>query len=578
MRRPKLLFPALVVWLSLSMMAGADDAKVVAPQPPDTTAQISTAFDQVVDRITDREHATLQELRKYAPVVETYIQNLRPDSDFGAVPEKDTYFLGRLDMSTGTRVNRSYTQQEKKKKGFFSGFTSLFEKLSFTYDLKYLPLGFMQMVVMDDTSFDRSHYDFKFVRREFLGDVRCLVVEVSPKSGAGPGRFIGRIWVEDQDYNIVRFNGAYTPRAQGGIYLHFDSWRLNMRPGLWLPAYVYSEESNLRARKGLIGSKKSVSFKSQTRLWGYDQAHIGRHDEFSTIVVDSPKVKDQSEKAQDASPVQAQRAWERMAEVNFLDRLEQAGLLAPEGEVDKVLETVINNLQVTNNLNIQPDVHARVLLTAPLESFTVGRTVVLSRGLIDVLPDEATLAAVIAHELAHITLGHELDTRFAFSDRMIFPDEQTLQRLNVRRDAQSEEEADKKAVEYLRNSPYKDKLGNAGLFLQALSLRQNDLPNLLQAHIGNSLQSAGALRMRELMDGAPQLQVRDLDQIAALPLGGRIHLDAWSDKIELTKSNRIPLVSPREKMPFEVTPIFPYVTRLAVPDPAKVATNNAVTK
>jgi hypothetical protein len=161
---------------------------------------------------------------------------------------------------------------------------------------------------------------------------------------------------------------------------------------------------------------------------------------------------------------------------------------------------------------------------------------------------------------------------------MIFPDEQTLQRLNVRRDAQSEEEADKKAVEYLRNSPYKDKLGNAGLFLQALSLRQNDLPNLLQAHIGNSLQSAGALRMRELMDGAPQLQVRDLDQIAALPLGGRIHLDAWSDKIELTKSNRIPLVSPREKMPFEVTPIFPYVTRLAVPDPAKVATNNAVTK
>jgi hypothetical protein len=342
---------------------------------------------------------------------------------------------------------------------------------------------------------------------------------------------------------------------------------------------VYSEESNLKG--GGIGSKKSVSFKSQTRFWGYDQAHIGRHDEFSTIVVDSPKVKDQSEKAQDANPVQAQRAWERLAEVNFLDRLEQAGLLAPEGEVDKVLETVINNLQVTNNLNIQPEVHARVLLTAPLESFTVGRTIVLSRGLIDVLPDEATLAAVIAHELAHLTLGHELDTRFAFADRMIFPDEETLNRLNLGREAHSEDEADKKAVEYLRNSPYKDKLGNTGLFLQALSLRQKDLPNLLQAHIGNGLQSAGSLRMRELMEGAPQLQVRDLDQIAALPLGGRIHLDAWSDKIELNKANRIPLVSPREKMPFEVTPIFPYVTRLVAPDQAKVAAaanNNGTTK
>jgi hypothetical protein len=84
--------------------------------------------------------------------------------------------------------------------------------------------------------------------------------------------------------------------------------------------------------------------------------------------------------------------------------------------------------------------------------------------------------------------------------------------------------------------------------------------------------------MRELMDGAPQLKQRDLDQIAALPLGGRIHIDAWSDKIELTKSNRVPLISPREKMPFEVTPIFPYVTRIAVPDSATPASNNAIAK
>jgi hypothetical protein len=45
-----------------------------------------------------------------------------------------------------------------------------------------------------------------------------------------------------------------------------------------------------------------------------------------------------------------------------------------------------------------------VLLTTPLESFVVGRTIILSRGLLDVLPDEATLAAVLAHELAHIVL------------------------------------------------------------------------------------------------------------------------------------------------------------------------------
>lgn len=177
------------------------------------------------------------------------------------------------------------------------------------------------------------------------------------------------------------------------------------------------------------------------------------------------------------------------------------------------------------------------------------------------LPDEATLAAVIAHELAHISLGHGFDTKYAFSDRMIFPDEQNFRRLNFHRDAHAEEAADQVAIQFLRNSPYRDKLGNAGLFLEALRLREKALPNLLRAHLGNSLEVAGKLRMEELMNGAPQLQQRNLDQIAALPLGGRIHLDPWSDRIELTKATRTPLVSAHEKMPFEVTPVYPYITR-----------------
>src|SRR4029079_6421024 len=144
---------------------------------------------------------------------------------------------------------------------------------------------------------------------------------------------------------------------------------------------------------------------------------------------------------------------------------EKAGLIAPSGEVNKVLETVISNLEITNDLNIVPEVRARVLMTSPLESFTIGHTIVLSRGLVDVLPDEASLAMVLAHELAHIALGHRLDTKFAFNDRMLFDDQYTFRLINVKRDEKEEEAANKKAEELLRNSPYKDKLGNAGLFL-----------------------------------------------------------------------------------------------------------------
>src|SRR6202043_3023326 len=139
-------------------------------------------------------------------------------------------------------------------------------------------------------------------------------------------------------------------------------------------------------------------FRAQTRLWGYNIGHAAQEQELSKILVETP-VQDDTKTANDLSPVQAQRSWDRQAEDNVTDRLERIGLIAPRGEVDKVLETVVNNLEVTNNLDIQPEVRCRVLMTTTLESFTLGHTIVLSRGLIDVLPDEASLATVLAHEL-----------------------------------------------------------------------------------------------------------------------------------------------------------------------------------
>jgi hypothetical protein len=54
-------------------------------------------------------------------------------------------------------------------------------------------------------------------------------------------------------------------------------------------------------------------------------------------------------------------------------------MLARTGEVDKLLDTVVNNLEITNNLDIQPEVRCRVLLTSPIESFSVGHWRLFSR-------------------------------------------------------------------------------------------------------------------------------------------------------------------------------------------------------
>jgi hypothetical protein len=331
-----------------------------------------------------------------------------------------------------------------------------------------------------------------------------------------------------------------------------------MGKGEWLPAYVYSEESGFSY---LMGSR-SLRFKGQTRLWGYNVGKTSGQNELTSLIVESDQVKDNVDEAEGFSPVRAFRAWERDAEDNVIQRLEKAALIAPDGEVNKILETVATNLEVTNNLDIQPPVRARVLLTSPLESFTIGHTIVLSRGLIDVLPDEASLAMIIAHELAHIALGHRLDTKYAFNDRMLFEDPEAFQKVYLRRNEKEEIDADRKAADLLKNSPYKDKLGNAGLFLRAVDQRAAQLQNLLLPHIGNSmLKGSQVQRMADLKETAPKLEMGKVDQIAALPLGGRVRVDPWSARIELMKAKPVALLSAREKMPFEVTPIYLYLSR-----------------
>src|SRR5712672_3032694 len=526
--------------------------------PLTAAAQQNSAVDQVVDRIISQEQAEMNSLRPFSPMVETYIQNLRGDKDLGAVPAGDKYFMGRAVLSKGVELE-PLTEGDNTggtRKKIFGGLGSLF-----SLSMEYLPRGFLQMIYIDTNGFDKSHYKFDYVRREFLGEVRTLVFDVTPLPKAGKGRFVGRIWVEDQDFHVVRFNGAYGGGSRTSYYFHFDSWRVNSGPNLWLPAFIYSEESDLN-----YAVAKRLSFKAQTRLWGYNQSASAQEQELSKILIESQTpIKDQSTTANDINPIMAQRNWDRQAEDNVVDRLERLRLLAPAGEVDKVLDTVVNNLEVTNNLDIQPEIRCRVLLTSTLESFTIGHTIVFSRGLIDVLPDEASLAMMVADVMSHVVLGHRIDGQYAFFDRLLFDEKDTFRHFGFARTETEENAANVKANELLKNSPYKDQLSTAKLFLDALQARQKDIPNLISPHLGDrvpnlTLASASAPTSQKPADSADS-KTPAATQIVALPLGGRIKMDPWGDKLEMLKSKPAGAVAEREKMPFEVTPFMLYLTR-----------------
>jgi hypothetical protein len=529
--------------------------------PLRAAAQQNGALDQVVDRIISQEQAEMNSLRPFSPLVETYIQNLRGDKDLGAVPAGDKYFMGRAVLAKGVELE-PLTDGEGNggvRKKIFGGLGSMF-----SLSMEYLPRGFLQMIYIDTDGFNKSNYKFDYVRREFLGEVRTLVFDVTPLPKSGRGRFVGRIWVEDQDFHIVRFNGAYGGGSRTNYYFHFDSWRVNSGPNLWLPAFIYSEESDLN-----YAVAKRLSFKAQTRLWGYDIGHSKQEQELSKILIEAQTpIKDQTTTANDFNPVMAQRNWDRQAEDNVVDRLERLGMLAPQGEVDKVLDTVVNNIEVTNNLDIQPEIRCRVLVTSTLESFTIGHTIVFSRGLIDVLPDEPSLAAMVAHEVSHVVLGHRIDGQYAFFDRLLFDEKDTFRHFGFARTQTEEEAANTKANELLKNSPYKDQLTTAKLFLDALQNRQKDIPNLISPHLGDrvpvNLTLAAAPTSEKPGDANaaadPKAQPAQT-QIVALPLGGRIKMDPWNDKLEMLKAKPTGAVAEREKMPFEVTPFMLYLTR-----------------
>jgi hypothetical protein len=189
--------------------------------PPPTT-------DAAIDRIIAQEQIEVGIIRGYAPIVQTYLQEVRLDKDSGTIPTHDSLFLGQADLSKTIDDRSMLPYEGDSMKGFMAG--------------RYNANSFLQMIYVDPHKFDKQHYRFDYVGREFLGDVRCVVFDVTPLPKSGKGRFRGRIWAEDENYYIVRFNGAYseveTVYLKRDLNSHFDSWRANVQEGTWLPSYI----------------------------------------------------------------------------------------------------------------------------------------------------------------------------------------------------------------------------------------------------------------------------------------------------------------------------------------------------
>jgi len=516
----------------------------------------------LLEKAVANEKALAKIVADRSPLIETYIQKMRPDNQLQQVPDSDIYMLNRVDLRHGINQTEYRTTP---KKGFFTGSLAAIAGLTKALKLDYVPGGFTSMLLVDAEHLDRQHYNVGFVKREFLGSVRTSVYDLQPKSSDRGATFLGRIWVEEQGGHIVRFNGSFghshgTDR-ENTVFLHFDSWRTNVQPDLWLPTAIYMENTSVDKH-----GEHYVDQKANVHLWGYVLKVPSKGSENVTVSVDN--VNDASATdSQDISPLGAERAWVQQAEDNVVERLTQAGLLDQSSEFDKTLEQIANNILIENNVAFSGTIRCRTLLTSTLESVAVGNTIIISKGLQDTMftPSDtgttavANLATIISFQLAHIILGHRLDTRYAFNDHLLFPDSATFVRIPMHHTDADNVAAAKKAIALMEGSEFKDRMGVPGLYLLQLQQRARALPGLLDARLGDSM--AYGLKdkrffLEALMTRSPKLNMEDLKQEAAMPLGSLLRIDPWTDKVvQLHYAAEAPL-NGRDKMPFEVTPVF----------------------
>lgn len=92
-----------------------------------------------------------------------------------------------------------------------------------------------------------AQYEFKYVGKEKIDELNLYVFDVSPKVMPDPKKtkerfFLGRIWVEDQDMQIVKTKGKGVPETKKNKFPTVETYREQIDGRYWFPTYSYADE------------------------------------------------------------------------------------------------------------------------------------------------------------------------------------------------------------------------------------------------------------------------------------------------------------------------------------------------
>jgi hypothetical protein len=125
--------PKLTAALLFLLLCGSKSLAV--PAPLDEARSMA----EVIDLVVKNENRFNQDIRKFSPLAETYIQDMKADKALGYTPAGDKYYLGRANLSKGVGLD-SFIEPDSKGRRIFTGLGG-----RFTLDIHYIPAGFLQI-------------------------------------------------------------------------------------------------------------------------------------------------------------------------------------------------------------------------------------------------------------------------------------------------------------------------------------------------------------------------------------------------------------------------------------------------
>jgi hypothetical protein len=496
-------------------------------------------------RIVAREHQVALRLDEFHPLAETYVRVLRGQPE-KVTPWYDRHFLSVAEFQGGLRALRFKPRNAE----IWRDISEYADSLT-PLTLEYVPGGFIAMAYPDPSTFDLHHYRFQYAGTEVLGETRCLVFDVRPATQRKKGLFEGKIWAEEQNLTIVRFKGVYDGSTMSSKYLHFDSWRANPKADLWVPAVIYSEETGLPCCGFWKLNWTKIQFRAQTRFWGYGLHLLEPGND--SIVASQPDISPRLERSsfRSAEPVVAAHQPEGKSEDELIQELERTGLLSPSGEVEEGLGRIVENIETANHLSFRREVQCRVLLTSNLESAAVGHTIILSRGLLEVLPDEV-LAAVLAHDMAHVWFAEAENADPSRAERSVSDPREVARRIRFEHTRKEEAQAALLAREWIQHVPYGSDSDSIREFAGELKERSSQIANLLKPLIGESI-----YQILDAGQESPQRFVRSDGLIpGSLSIARSVTVDPWSDRLNVHQPADKYANPPSDTVALEIVPML----------------------